>query len=210
MGFLGSMRGVAAVSGLFCAVASAAAWAETVNVAVTDSAGTAVPDAVVYAEAAGGQTLPKVMTPAEIAQKDQQFWPFVTVVQTGTSVTFQNRDKVQRQVYSFSPAKVFELTLYPGNAAAPTVVFDKAGTVLIGCNLYDQMIAYVHVVDTPYFAKTDAAGNARLENLPDGKYALKTWHYAMPAGVPAPEQPLIMQGKPANATVKLNTGIASD
>jgi hypothetical protein len=66
---------------------------------------------------------------------------------------------VRHHIYSFSPAHKFDQKLYSGVAAAPQV-FDKAGTVVLGCNIHDKMLAYVKVVDTPYFAKTDGAGAA--------------------------------------------------
>jgi hypothetical protein len=58
-------------------------------------------------------------------------------------------------------------------------VFDKAGTVVLGCNIHDQMLAFVYVVDTPYFAKTDASGKVKLSDIPNGDYILKVWHYAL-------------------------------
>jgi plastocyanin len=209
MVFFDAVRGAAALCGLVGAVSSGGAWAYSVSVKVADVAGKAVPDAVVYAEAAGGQTLPKLLKPAEIEQKNQKFSPLVTVVQAGSLVAFPNHDRVRHQVYSFSPAKVFELKLYAGVSAAP-VLFDKSGTVVVGCNIHDKMVAYVQVVNTPYFAKTGADGSARLDNLPDGKYVLKTWYYTMPANAAAQEQPLIQQGADASVAVKLNTKVATE
>ncbi|MFZ6753954.1 methylamine utilization protein [Undibacterium sp. Dicai25W] len=105
----------------------------------------------------------------------------MTVVQTGTLISFPNNDTVKHQAYSFSPAKTFELKLYSGKPSEP-LLFDKAGTVTVGCNIHDQMLAYIHVVNTPFFAKTDAHGNATLSGLPQGKYILKVWHYQQATG----------------------------
>jgi hypothetical protein len=91
--------------------------------------------------------------------------PLVSVVQVGATINFPNNDKVRHHIYSFSPAHKFDQKLYSGQAATPQV-FDKAGTVVLGCNIHDKMIAYVKVVDTPYFAKTDGAGAARIELPP--------------------------------------------
>jgi hypothetical protein len=79
-------------------------------------------------------------------------------------------------VYSFSPAKVFEIKLYAGTPAAP-VLFDKPGEVVLGCNIHDNMVGYVYVVDTPFFAKTDKSGRARIEGLPPGDYDVQVRHY---------------------------------
>ncbi len=102
----------------------------------------------------------------------------MSVVQTGTAVSFPNGDNIEHDVYSFSPAKKFELHLYHGIPARP-VVFDKPGLVVMGCNIHDQMIAYLLVVDTPWFAKTDSHGAAMVANVPDGTYTLSAWHYRM-------------------------------
>lgn len=177
--------------------------AAPVTVRVTDSTGQPLPDAVVYAEPAGGQSLPKQLKPAEIEQRKRAFLPLVTVVQTGTSISFPNNDSVRHHVYSFSPPKTFELKLYSGVPAMP-VVFDKPGTVVIGCNIHDRMTAYIHVVPTPHFAKTDAAGLARIEGMAAGKYRMKAWHFSLQANAPVAEQPMDFAGSEASMTLKIN------
>jgi plastocyanin len=179
------------------------ALADSLMITVTDNAGNPVVDAVVYAEPAAGQVLPKALHPAEIEQRKRKFIPKVTVVQAGTEISFPNNDSVKHHVYSFSPAKVFDLPLYSGKSAEPQL-FDKAGTVVLGCNIHDQMIAYVQVVNTPYFAKTDASGKGKLENVLPGKYILKAWYYSLPPNAQIVEQPLTMIGGDSNAVFKLN------
>jgi hypothetical protein len=77
-------------------------------------------------------------------------------------------------VYSFSPAKRFELPLYTGVPQA--VVFDKPGIVILGCNIHDWMVGYVYVSESPYFAKTDAEGKAVLTDVPPRAYVVRVWH----------------------------------
>lgn len=110
-----------------------------------------------------------------IAQVDRELNPFVTIVQTGTAINFPNRDSIKHHLYSFSPAKPFEIKLYAGQPSTP-IVFDKPGAVALGCNIHDWMEAYVLVVDSPYFAKSDSKGQARIANIPAGNYRLKIWH----------------------------------
>jgi plastocyanin len=144
-------------------------------VTVTDAAGKPLEDAVVFVEAEGGSAVKQART-AEIEQKGLKFLPLVTVVPVGSKINFPNNDKVRHHIYSFSPAKKFDQKLYSGVAAAPQV-FDRAGTVVLGCNIHDKMIAYVKVVDTPHYAKTDASGLARIERPAAGKYTVTAWHY---------------------------------
>lgn len=169
---------------------------------VVDNTGNPLENAVVYAEAPGLATTSKAGS-TEIEQKDKNFIPLVSVIQTGTSVAFPNNDKVKHHAYSFSAPKQFELKLYSGKPSAP-VLFDKPGTVVVGCNIHDQMVAYIHVVNTPYFAKTDAKGTARLSNLPTGKYTLKVWHYLLAPGAEIKEQALQAGAENTPITIRLN------
>ena len=115
---------------------------------------------------------------AVVDQRDKQFIPYVTAVQVGTPVIFPNSDNIRHHVYSFSPAKKFELPLYSGVPAQP-VVFDKVGFVTLGCNIHDWMIAYVAVLPTPYFQVTRQDGHAVLKDLPAGQYTVQVWHPAL-------------------------------
>ncbi len=116
-----------------------------------------------------------------LAQVNRQFEPSVLPVQKGTMVSFPNKDTIKHHVYSFSPAKMFELKLYDGSTAQP-VVFDKIGVVAIGCNIHDWMRAYIYVVDTPLFCKTDENGKGTILDIPAGRYLAKVWHPRRPRG----------------------------
>jgi hypothetical protein len=91
------------------------------------------------------------------------------------AVIFPNHDNVRHHVYSFSPAKRFELPLYAGVPAQP-VVFDTPGVVVLGCNIHDWMVGYVYVSESPYFAKTRADGKAVIADLPGRTYIVRVWH----------------------------------
>ncbi len=186
-----------ALSACLC-VLSSHAFATGIAVQVQDAAGKPLADAVLYAEPEAGVALPKSPTPASIEQRGLKFLPLVSVIQTGSQVSFPNNDKVRHHIYSFSPAKKFDQKLYSGVAAAPQV-FDKAGTVVLGCNIHDRMIAYVKVIDTPFFAKSDADGIARIELPAAGKYTLKAWHFNMAASANA-EQAVMVKAGDAAAT----------
>lgn len=172
------------------------ATASSVAVQVHDAAGKPLADVVLYAEPDGGGAAPKNLKPASIEQRGLKFLPLVSVVQAGSQISFPNNDKVRHHIYSFSPAKKFDQKLYSGVAAAPQV-FDKAGTVVLGCNIHDRMVAYVKVVDTPFFARTDAQGVARIEFPGAGKYALKAWHFGMAANAQAEQALVVPPGEAA-------------
>lgn len=166
---------------MFCQLTQFALAAQSIE--VQDLNGKVVTDAVVYAEALDGKMNLKPMQ-AEIEQKAKRFLPLVSVIPVGTAVSFPNHDTVRHHAYSFSSAKPFEIKLYSGVPASP-IIFDKPGTVVIGCNIHDQMVAYIQVVATPYFAKTDQSGKAILPAVPAGQYKLKVWHYQQKGGANA-------------------------
>jgi len=172
LGFLGSVT-------LFAFATRAA----ELDVAVRDASGRPVPDSVVIATAQHavlpGATPP---APAVMDQIGKAFVPEVIVVRTGTPVVFPNSDNVAHQVYSFSPAKRFELGLYRGDPHPP-VVFDHAGLVVVGCNIHDNMVGYIVVTDSPYFGKADKGGAARLTEVPAGDYDVTIWSPRLPRNV---------------------------
>ena len=160
------------------ALSAVAAQAADLQITVTNMAGAPARDAVVTAKpSAGGWAVnsrTKFSWNYEMVQHNIIFDPHVLVVPTGAEVTFPNRDKVRHHVYSFSPAKTFEIKLY-GREENRKVVFDKPGVVSLGCNIHDGMIAYVFVSDTVHVAKTGADGVAVLRGLPAGAARVAVW-----------------------------------
>jgi plastocyanin len=167
------------------------AAAGDLTVTVKGEDGAPLADAVVLVHPAGGSgpagairySWPIVMT-----QQNISFNPYVLIVPVGSTVGFPNKDKVRHHVYSFSAAKKFELKLY-GQQEERSVTFDKVGLVALGCNIHDSMIGYIYVADTPFAAKTDAAGEAVLHGLPGGNGVLSVWHPDMKAKAPV-DKPL--------------------
>lgn len=157
------------------------AGASDVIVTVRDSLGQPVRDAVVSLLPLDRAAPPAGDISAVIDQRNLSFTPQVLVIQTGTRVTFPNSDNVRHHVYSFSPAKRFELKLYAGNHAS-TERFEQAGIVTLGCNIHDWMLGYVVVVDTPWFAKTGDDGRLAIANVPAGRYTLQLWHPRQTSG----------------------------
>ncbi len=165
---LGLALGFAAVVG----TASAA----TLTVEVASGDGTPLDDAVVHVYPAAGRAPTRPAAGAVIDQVRKEFVPLVSAIQVGTAVRFPNRDNLRHHVYSFSPAKRFEIRLYSGEPSEP-VVFDRAGLVVLGCNIHDHMVAYVMVLDTPWFGVTEREGRVRIGGLPPGDYQLAAWHH---------------------------------
>jgi plastocyanin len=169
--------------------------AATLEVRVTDAGGKAIRDAVVYA--VPPQQMPLAKNTAVMDQIDRTFIPHVLPVQTGTWVQFPNSDNIRHQVYSVSPVRRFQLPLYIGKPAYP-VQFPKAGVVPIGCNIHEQMSAYIVVVDTPYFATVEK-GQASLADVAAGTYTVRVWYPGMKSE-PEPQAVTIADGETRQVT----------
>lgn len=161
----------------FVALLGAAPPPAGVTVSVRQANGRPVADAVVTIHLVGRATpSPQAIGTATVSQQNIQFHPFVLVVPVDTDVAFPNLDSIRHHVYSFSAAKRFELKLY-AKEQNRSVRFDRAGIVPLGCNIHDQMTAFIDVVDTPWAAKTDASGNVTIPGLPaNAQVSVTVWH----------------------------------
>ena len=132
------------------------------------------PVAVVYLEGDFAKSL-KLET-KQVIQKDFVFIPSLLPVQVGTKVEFPNQDDAYHNVFSFSPAKRFDLGRYrPEDKPVPSQVMDKAGMITLRCDIHEHMRAIILVLDTPHFVVTSPAGDFKLTGLPAGFYKLKAW-----------------------------------
>ena len=161
------------VVALLSALGTAPADAVVLSGRVATPEGKPIEDAVVFVQDAG-PVVDAANRAATLDQVDKTFVPGLLPIVVGTRVNFPNHDQIQHHVYSFSPAKKFELPLYKGTPANP-IVFSAAGVVTLGCNIHDKMNGYIVVLDTPYFEKTEAAGRVEFRNLPPGKYTVHAW-----------------------------------
>ncbi|CAN5811739.1 methylamine utilization protein [soil metagenome] len=182
---------------------SGGVFAASLNAVALDKAGAPMADVVVYATPIGMPLpAPGKTDSAVISQSDMQFSPYVTAIRVGTQVKFPNYDKMEHHVKSFSPAKEFEIKTYEKGVTPPPVLFDKPGIIVVYCLLHNWMRAYVLAVETPYFAKTDASGLLKIDNLPDGNYEVKAWHPNMGSIKPALTQTVSVN--PQTAALKFN------
>lgn len=154
---------------------SVAGTAADLHAVVRSDKGEPVRDAVIVAV----PDLPSAKPPRpkleQVEQIGEEFVPKVKAILVGSPVSFPNRDNVRHHVYSFSPAKRFDLPLYVGTPTNP-VLFDKPGVVTLGCNIHDWMIGYIYVSESPYYATTGADGEATISEMPAGEYTVRVWH----------------------------------
>lgn len=113
-------------------------------------------------------------SPRKMDQKHREFVSHILAVHAGESVLFPNSDNIKHHIYSFSPANSFEIQLYKDVSPKP-IIFDKAGIVVLGCNIHDWMVGYVYVSDAPFMTQTNEKGEWSL-NLPPDDYTVTLWH----------------------------------
>src|SRR3954453_855851 len=158
------LRGI--LFALALAGASSPLAAAPLAVRVVDASGHPVRDAVVTLYPSAGARAPRPGGRYVISQQNLQFHPFLTIVPVGADVSFPNLDPTKHHVYSFSAAKRFELKLFAKDQSR-TVHFDKPGVVALGCNIHDQMSAFIFVTDTAWTARTNAQGMASFGDAPN-------------------------------------------
>jgi plastocyanin len=169
------MRWLVSLAMILCI--SGQAWASELSVSLRTPNNQPIRDAVVTVYPSARTTAGAIAFPwpMRVEQRDLQFHPFVLIAPVGATVAFPNFDTVRHHVYSFSPAGPFELRLY-GRDESRSVRFVNPGIIAIGCNIHDQMVAFIAVVDTPFAAKTDELGVARIAGLPPGQATMRVWH----------------------------------
>lgn len=132
------------------------------------------PVAIVYLEG----RFPMATNPPlqQILQTNYTFVPSLIAVQVGTRIEFPNQDHAFHNVFSYSPAKRFDLGRYrPEERPIPSQLFDKPGLVTLRCDIHEHMRALILVLETPHFLVTDPDGQFKLEGVPEGSYVLKAW-----------------------------------
>ena len=146
----------------------------TLVVSVQTAAGRALPGAVVTVRPLDGPGRHAAPLRVVMDQVNRSFSPDLLVIPIGSTVEFPNSDSVSHQIYSFSPPKRFQLPLYRGKPYPP-VHFDQPGVVTLGCNIHDEMLAYLLVTDAPWYGRTNEGGSWSTE-VPHGRYRVELWH----------------------------------
>lgn len=159
------------------AVGPLATHAATFSGIASDRDGQALVNVVVSLKPMGRAAVATPTQQVIVTQENATFKPYITVIRTGSSVVFANRDNMEHHIKSFSSSKSFEIAVHKPGDTPPPIRFDNEGAVVAYCILHDWMRAYIYVADTPWYALTAASsGIARIENVPPGDYEASAWH----------------------------------
>lgn len=110
-----------------------------------------------------------------IYTRNKVFDPALLIIPVGSTVSFPNSDPVLHNVFSSTPQQAFDLGFY-GEGESPEQRFDRAGLILLSCNVHRAMAANILVLDTPYYTRPDQDGSFELRGLPAGPGELVYWH----------------------------------
>lgn len=145
-----------------------------------------------------GPAAPSVEKTVKMDQKGLVFVPRVLPIQKGWTVEFLNSDPVAHTVFTVDGEK-YDLGTWP-QGQTRKYQFKKSGVYRQLCRVHDDMIAFIVVLDTPWFAVSDKAGAFTLNGLPPGTYTLGVWHEKLGS---ADFQVQVTAGQAAKADVTL-------
>jgi len=188
------------------------AAAAELKVVVRDGHGHPVSDAVVsMTDVSANSPPPHATGPSTriIDQKDLAFVPYLQVFRPGDSVVFRNSDRTRHHVYSFSATRQFEFVLAPGESSR-ALRLDKLGVVAVGCNIHDQMIAYLVVSDAPWIGRSGEDGQVSLTGLPPGDYQVDVWQPRMRPGLGGHSQSVRMLSTGDARTMTVDVALLPD
>ncbi len=129
---------------------------------------------VVSLKALNSPTRPPPPRHLRMLQKNKLFQPHVLAAEVGSFVDFPNADPIFHNAFSSYSGQIFDIGLYPPGKSR-SVRFERPGIVRVFCNIHQWMSAVIVVVDSPYFATTNARGAFSME-APPGDYQLAVYH----------------------------------
>lgn len=112
---------------------------------------------------------------SSIAQRGLHFYPRTLPITVGSTVAFPNEDDTFHNVFSYSPAKEFDLGRYRKDENPPARTFETPGVVSLFCEVHRHMQANILVLETPYFVSTDGIGQFELSGIEPGEYEATAW-----------------------------------
>lgn len=131
-----------------------------------------VQDAVVYLKAvARGKAWGKPEKAPAIDNVNCRFEPSVQVIRAG-AIDIVNSDPVLHNTKAFYGKRTAFNVALPNQGQRITKELDRPGLVRVDCDAHGWMLAWVHVADSPYYARTAKDGSFSIADIPPGNYTL--------------------------------------
>ena len=135
-------------------------------------------------------------------QMDQQkcvFIPHVLLVPAGAEFEVLNSDPLLHNFHTIGKHnKEINIIQTKTKRRRLPLTYPEPDTIEVICDVHSWMKAWIIVTEHPYYTLTDADGQFRLENVPEGSYRIKAWHEELG---PQPLQQVVVT---TNQDVKVN------
>jgi plastocyanin len=106
---------------------------------------------------------------------DGQFTPSVLLVDPGTVLRVENRDRIYHNAFSVASNAKFDVGgIAPGKSA--TVHLDRAGVIKVFCEFHKNEGATIVVAPAKARTRPMPDGSYQLGGLPAGTYQVSSWH----------------------------------
>ena len=142
--------------------------------------GGAVKDSVVFLkDVAAGKPWPEVTAARPVLDQEKcRFEPHVQVARRG-KIDIVNSDPVLHNTHGYYGKRTAFNVALPIQGGKVTKLLRSPGEVRIDCDAHGWMLAWVYVVDNPYFAQTGEDGAFSITGVPPGEYTLAVWQETM-------------------------------
>ena len=144
-----------------------------------------------------GKAFPAPVEKPLIDQVGCMYEPYVSAVMAGQAIQLRNSDPVMHNImatpkvnkgFNFAQATVGQVN---------DRTFDKPELgVKLACSVHPWMVAYVSVLENPFYAVTDKDGKFIIKGeLPDGKYTVEAFHQKLGAAGAVAQEIEVKGGK---------------
>ena len=115
--------------------------------------------------------------PIQIDQQKCIFIPHVLLVPAGVEFEVLNSDPILHNFHTFGAHnKEVNIMQTKTKRRRLPMTFPEPDAIKVVCDVHSWMKAWIIVTEHPYYALTDADGQFRLENVPEGSYRIRAWH----------------------------------
>jgi plastocyanin len=131
----------------------------------------------VFVELVG--TFPETPVPPEPVSIDQNgciYAPRVVGVRAGQRLEVHNSDDGLHNVHGLSRDRDAFNVSQPMKGMVNVFTPKEPGILQLKCDVHTWMVAFVGVVNHPFFAVTSKDGAFALQDVPEGTYDVRAWH----------------------------------
>ena len=136
----------------------------------------AVKDSVVFLkDVAAGKPWPEASAARPVLDQVKcRFEPHVQVARRGR-IDILNSDPVLHNTHGYYGKRTAFNVALPIQGGKVTKLLRSPGEVRVDCDAHGWMLAWIYVVDNPYFAQTGEDGAFSITDVPPGEYTLAVW-----------------------------------